>query len=268
MISTWSKSGTTWTQQIVSQLLHGPDPALEVAQSSPWVDLRVPPRAEKLAAIEALPDPRVLKTHLPVDALVFSPRARYIYVGRDARDVMMSMHNHHSKGNALWYATLNDTPGRVGPPMGPPPADPAEYFRAWLDGDGHPFWPWFDAARSWWAVRRLPNVLLVHFADLKRDLPGEMARVAAFLGREVPAADLARAAEYCSFDWMKAHAGRAAPLGGAFWEGGGAAFVNRGVNGRWRDAFAAVDCAEYEARMVAECGAECARWFAEGGPVA
>ena len=44
VISTYAKSGTTWTQQIVAQLLFGPDPDLEVAEMSPWLDLRVPPR--------------------------------------------------------------------------------------------------------------------------------------------------------------------------------------------------------------------------------
>ncbi len=31
------------------------------------------------------------KTHLPVDALVFSPEAKYLYIGRDGRDVIWSM---------------------------------------------------------------------------------------------------------------------------------------------------------------------------------
>ena len=44
VISTYAKSGTAWTQQIVAQLLFGPDPDLEVAEMSPWLDLRVPPK--------------------------------------------------------------------------------------------------------------------------------------------------------------------------------------------------------------------------------
>ena len=44
IIATYAKSGTTWTQQIVAQMLFGPDPDLEVAEMSPWLDLRVPGR--------------------------------------------------------------------------------------------------------------------------------------------------------------------------------------------------------------------------------
>ena len=78
IIGTYAKSGTTWTQQIVGQMLFGPDPELEVAEMSPWLDLRVPPKEVKLPFVEAQTHRRFLKTHLPVDALVFSPKAKYI----------------------------------------------------------------------------------------------------------------------------------------------------------------------------------------------
>src|SRR5689334_15858718 len=93
VVSTYGKSGTTWMQQILGQMLHGPDPELAVAEMSPWLDLRVPPKAVKLPMVEAQQHRRFLKTHLPVDALVYSPKAKYIYIGRDARDVVWSFHN-------------------------------------------------------------------------------------------------------------------------------------------------------------------------------
>ncbi len=65
IIASYAKSGTTWTQQIVAQLLLGPDPGLEVAEFSPWLDLRVPPKEVKLPMVEAQTHRRVLKTHLP-----------------------------------------------------------------------------------------------------------------------------------------------------------------------------------------------------------
>src|SRR3546814_8940526 len=92
-----TKSGTTWTQQIVGQLIFGGEPGVDVASISPWVDLRVPPREVKLPALEAQSHRRFLKTHLPVDALVFSPVAKYLYVARDGRDVVWSMYNHRSE---------------------------------------------------------------------------------------------------------------------------------------------------------------------------
>jgi aryl sulfotransferase len=264
VIATYGKSGTTWTQQIVGQLIFGGDPELAVAELSPWVDLRVPPKEIKLPAVEAQTHRRFLKTHLPVDALRFSPRAKYIYVARDARDVVWSLYNHHANANQLWYDALNKTPGLVGPPIEPPPGDIRQYWHEWMERDGHPFWPYWHNVRSWWQIRELPNVMLLHFAALKRDLPGEMRRIAAFLGIAVDPSRQDAILEYCSFDWMKKNGAKAAPLGGAFWDAGADIFMNKGTNGRWRDTLSAEESARYEQRAEAELGADCARWLASG----
>lgn len=263
IVATYAKSGTTWTQQILAQLLLGPDPELATAELSPWLDLRVPPSHVKLEGLEAQQHRRFIKTHLPVDALVFSDKAKYLYIGRDGRDVMWSMYNHHANANALWYELLNDTPGRVGPPIAPPPQDICQYFREWLDGDGFPFWSYWENIRSWWEIRDLPNVKLVHFSELKRDMPGMMREIADFLGIEVRDEDWPQLELYCSFDWMKQNATIATPLGGAVWDGGAEVFINRGVNGRWQDQLSASDSADYEARALAELGPECAAWLAQ-----
>lgn len=262
VIATYAKSGTTWTQQIIAQLLFNGDPNLPVAEMSPWLDLRVPPKDVKLPMVEAQTHRRFIKTHLPVDALRFSPKAKYIYIGRDGRDVVWSMHNHHFNANKKWYEALNDTPGRVGPPIEPPPADLKEYWNAWLDGNGHPFWPFWENVRSWWQIRDLPNVMLLHFADLKRDMPGEIRRIAEFLAIPIDESRWNNILEHCSFDWMKKNAVKTVPLGGAFWDAGPEVFINKGVNGRWNDTLSADDSKKYEQMAEAELGATCARWLA------
>jgi aryl sulfotransferase len=265
VIATYGKSGTTWMQQIIGQLLFGGDPDIEVAALSPWLDLRVPPKKEKLPVVEAQAHRRFIKTHLPVNALVFSPRAKYVYVGRDGRDVVWSLYNHHANANQAWYEALNGTPGRVGPPIELPPDDIRQYWRDWMDRDGHPFWPFWENVRSWWEIRNLPNVMLVHFADLKRDMPGQMRRIAEFLDIPIDESRWETVVEYCSFAWMKRNAPKSAPLGGVFWDGGAQVFINKGTNGRWMDTLTAGDVSEYESRAVAELGAECARWLTSGG---
>lgn len=104
-------------QQIISQLLFNGAQGLNGSEMSPWLDLRIPPKEVKLPVVEAQSHRRFLKTHLPADALVFSDKAKYIYMGRDGRDVVWSLYNHHANANAAWYDVLNDTPGRVGPPV-------------------------------------------------------------------------------------------------------------------------------------------------------
>jgi aryl sulfotransferase len=263
VIATYGKSGTTWVQQIVAQLLFNGAEDVAVAELSPWLDLRVPPKEVKLEAVEAQAHRRFIKTHLPIDALVFSPRAKYLYIGRDGRDVIFSMYNHHANANERWYQALNDSPGRVGPPIPKPPSDIRQYFREWLDGDGYPFWPFFENVRSWWEVRQLPNVLMLHFASLKRDLAGEIRRVANFLEVPIDETRFPAIVEHCSFDYMKKNATKSTPLGGVFWDGGAETFINKGTNGRWRDVLSAEECAAYDARSRTELGEACAGWLAD-----
>ncbi len=264
VIATYAKSGTTWTQQIVAQLLFNGVPNLAVAEMSPWLDLRVPPKAEKLAFVEAQTHRRILKTHLPVDALVYSPQAKYIYIGRDGRDVLWSMYHHHANANDKFYAALNDTPGRIGPPLLPPPHDIRQYWHDWMDKDGYPFWPFWENVRSWWQIRKLPNLLLVHFNDLKRDMPAEMRRIAHFLNIPIDEARWPYILEYCSFDWMKKNATKTVPLEGMLWNGGAQTFINKGTNGRWKDTLTPEEISIYETRAIDELGAECAYWLAHG----
>lgn len=264
IIATYAKSGTTWVQQIVAQLLFRGDPDLEVAEMSPWLDLRVPPKDVKLPWVESQTHRRFLKSHLPVDALVFSPKAKYLYIGRDGRDVVWSLYNHHANANQAWYDALNDTPGRIGALIEPPPTDIRRYWRDWLDRDGHPFWPFWENVRSWWEIRRLSNVMLVHFTNLKRDLPGQMRRIAAFLDIPIDESRWEVIVEYCSFEWMKKNATKSVPLGGAFWDAGAEIFINKGVNGRWADTLTAEEAAQYEARAMEQLGSDCARWLASG----
>jgi len=264
VIATYAKAGTTWMQQIVAQLLFDGDPDIAVAEMSPWVDLRVPPKEVKLPLLEAQTHRRFMKTHLPVDAIRFCPQAKYLYIGRDGRDVVWSMYNHHLNANQTWYDALNDTPGLVGPPIGPPPDDIRQYWREWLDRDGYPFWSFWENIRSWWAVRDLPNVKFIHFANLKHDMPREIRGIAEFLDIPIKEARWEAILEHCSFEWMKKNATKTVPLGGAFWDAGAEVFINKGVNGRWSNTLTPDEVAEYETWSRRELGDECAHWLATG----
>lgn len=264
IIATYAKAGTTWTQQIISQLLFDGEEDMEVAEMSPWMDLRIPPKEVKLPAVEAQTHRRFLKTHLPVDALVYAPEAKYIYIARDGRDVVWSFYNHHANANEGWYDALNNTPGRVGPPIGKPVDDVREYFLEWLEKDGFPIWSLWENMRAWWEIRHLPNLMLLHFNDLKADMPGEIRRMAAFLNIDINEEKWPAIIEHCSFQYMKANATKSVPLGGAFWEGGAQTFINKGTNGRWRDILSDDDNRRYEETARQELGEECAHWLATG----
>jgi aryl sulfotransferase len=267
IIASYPKSGTTWTQQIVGQLVFAGDPEVRVADISPWVDLRILP-PDLLDQLEAQTYRRILKSHLPLDALTFSPKARYLFVARDGRDVVWSLYNHHVSAKELWYELVNDTPGRAGPPFAGPEADPRRYFLNWLREDGAPLWSFWETIASWWAAQDTPNIRLAHYNDLKRDPEGEIRAIADFLGCDVDEDRWPAILEHSSFRWMKAHGDQVTPMGGEPFEGGTDSFVYKGTNGRWRDVLQPEDVAAYDAEAVARLGPECARWLAEGAGAA
>ena len=83
VIGTWAKSGTTWTQQIVSQLVFSGAENIPVMDVAPWVDMRPIPVQDVYNLVEAQIHRRFVKTHLPADALKMSPKAKYIFLARD-----------------------------------------------------------------------------------------------------------------------------------------------------------------------------------------
>ncbi len=151
------------------------------------------------------------------------------------------------------------------PPIDKPVADVRQYFLEWLARDGFPFWTYWENIRTWWEIRHLPNVLFLHFQDMKTDMAGEIRRVAEFLEIPIDEAKFPQMLEFCGFDYMKANATKSVPLSGAFWDAGAQVFIHKGENGRWRDILTAEDCQTYESRSAKELGPDCARWLIEGG---
>jgi aryl sulfotransferase len=264
IINAYSKSGTTWVQQIVAQLLWNGSEQINVSEASPWIDCRFPSKDERLAVVEAQSHRRFMKSHLSVDTLVFSPEAKYIYIGRDGRDVLWSLYNHHRNFKDDVIQGIDGVSGRTGPPLGYAPESILQYYREWLTGDGYPWWPYWEHVLSWWKIKDLPNVLLVHFANLKKDMPSEIRRIAAFLDVAIDETKWDILLEHCSFAYMKAHAAEIVPFGGSLWEGSAETFMNKGVNGRWKDVLTSEDIEQYEHVAREKLGAECAYWLSTG----
>jgi aryl sulfotransferase len=264
VIATYAKTGTTWTQQIVGELIFcGAE--FDTFETSPWVDFRLHPLDQVMEMLEAQKHRRFLKTHLPLDALVFAPKAKYLYVGRDGRDAAWSLYNHHAGFSDRAYELINNLPGRVGPPLERPAGDIVQYFRDWLDGGGIPlggsFW---EHNQGWWDVRHLPNVLLVHFNNLKTDLPAEMRRIASFLGIEIGEELWPTLVEHCTFDYMRKTASTNSPRLDVLFQGGANTFFHKGTNGRWRDVLSSAEVQRYEEMARANLTPECAHWVATG----
>ncbi len=275
IVTTSYKSGTTWTLGILYELMSmkagAPRPLMDH-----WVDARVfVPLPEQIAELEAMAHPRVLKSHLAADGLPVWEKVKYVVVGRDPRDVFMSLLNHYASFTDEAYRRFNETPGRVGDPMPRYDGDVKALWRSWIgrgwfewESEGWPWWGNMHHVATWWPLRHEPHVMLLHYNDLKRDVHGEIARLAEFVGIPVTEEEIRTIAERSSLAAMREGAIAAGNPLAAMFEGGAESFFYKGTNERWRGVLGEEDLALYEQAKRRVLPTDCAAWLERGGSAA
>jgi aryl sulfotransferase len=223
-------------------------------ETSPWIDARFQgPIAPVIEAVDAQTHRRFVKSHLAADGIRFFPEAKYVVVGRDTRDVFMSLWNHYNAYTDLAYSLFNDS-DRPGGEFPRCPESPRDLWPRWIGGgwfdwepDGWPFWSHHHHLSTWWEWRHLPNVHFVHFSDLLGDTEWEMRRLADYCGIDVPDARWPAIVAAVQLDAMRAEA-KGADGGPAamIFEGGVDRFLYKGTNGRWRGVLTDADLSLYE----------------------
>ncbi len=263
------KAGTTWTQRILQQILDdGEERGRALADTSPWLDSSWGDHPRMLAMLREQREAgqrRVIKSHLPADALPIAAEARYLFVGRNGKDLGASFHNYLSQFSAETMAAIDRIHAAW---SGDPshlviPEDMREFFDRWLSTDGYGCCDLFDVMRSWWQLRGEPNVLLVHYRRLKEDLPGQVRRIADFIAVEPAKLRMDRILEHCSFGYMRERAEQMAPFGGAHMEDP-KKFFHKGPSRDYRTELTPEQIALFDRMAAEKLGSECARWLETG----
>ncbi|SCG55781.1 Sulfotransferase domain-containing protein [Micromonospora echinaurantiaca] len=211
VISTRSKSGTTWMQMICALLIfQTADLPAPLALLSPWLDWLTAPQRQVYDHLAAQQHRRFIKTHTPLDGVPIKPDVSYIVVARHPLDMAVSLYHQSDNIDRERVRQLTGDPQ----PSSAPPARPSlrSWLVRWTERDRDPqealdslpgvLWHLTDA----WRRRGEPNVLLVHYDDLLADLGGQMRRIAAWLGIEVPAERWATLVEAATFAAMRERA--------------------------------------------------------------
>jgi aryl sulfotransferase len=284
IISTSYKSGTTWTQNIVRELIARAmqqagvdDPTLlpkPDTDSGIWPDARWrAPLHELYVELEAQRHRRFLKTHLARDGLPIYAQVKYLVIARDPRDVFMSLWNHYAAYTDHFYAKLNNEPGRPGSPCPRCPADIHEFWRMWInrgwfdwEQEGYRFWGNMHHNQSWWEYRQLDNILLLHYADMLADPAGEIQRIARFLEIEVTDQGIELLVAHTSLAAMRQRAVAAEENenGPQSFRDGARTFFYKGTNGRWQGVLTEEELAMYERTKTNVLSPDCARWLEQG----
>lgn len=263
------KAGTTWTQRIVQQILDdGEEPAQALSDTSPWLDSSFGDHARMLASLREQRERgqrRLIKSHLPAEALPIDARARYLFVGRNGKDIGISFHNYLRHFSAETMNLINRIRAAWSGDPSPLviPERMREFFDLWLDTGGYGCCDLFDVVRSWWALADRPNVMLVHYQPLKRDLPGQIARIAEFIGAQPARLRMDSILEHCSFGYMRTRPERLVPFGGAHMNEP-ESFFHKGPSRDYRSELTPEQIERFDRNAVEKLGRECARWLETG----
>jgi hypothetical protein len=242
VLSTRSKSGTTWMQMICALLIFGRSgPPTRLGNVSPWFDRLGEARDEVVARLEAQTHHRFIKTHTPLDGLPLDDRAHFIVIARHPLDAAASLY--HQSAN-LHRSEARD------------PAPPIEeWLRSWIEFDGSPddhldslpgvMMHLGDA----WERRDAANVTLVHYDDLVDDLDGSMRSLADTLAIEIDEQEWPSLVEAATFESMRADADRLAPPPDGVLKDR-SAFFRRGRPGAAAEILDDADIARYRVRAV------------------
>jgi aryl sulfotransferase len=273
VISTRSKTGTTWVQMICALLIFQTSelPA-PLAQLSPWLDHLIAPREQVYKELAAQEHRRFIKTHTPLDGILLDPRVTYIVTARHPLDMAVSLYHQGTNIDRDRVQQLTDQlklaePAAPTAPAAPrrPPRPLREWLLRWIAKDDDPreemdslpglMWHLSDA----WARRAEPNVLLVHYDDLSADLAGQMRWLAARLGITVPEQDWPALEAAASFKAMRDSADQLVPTAGVFKDN--AAFFRRGTSGAGREILTEPELASYHARVARLASADMLAWL-------
>jgi Sulfotransferase domain len=274
VISTPPKCGTTWTQMLCALLVFdGPVFPAPLERLSPWLDQTARSMDEVRAAYDSQPHRRFIKTHTPLDGLPERDDVTYVVVGRDPRDVAVSMEHHVAnfdigrflelRERAVGLDDLAELPARRALSD-----DPVERFRTFVTidelGGTATLATVLHHLGTAWERRGAPNVAMFHYSDYLADLPGEMVRLATALGIGLTRSRAEALAPEAGIERMRERASDVVPSASLGLFKSTEAFLRAGSSGEWRARVTEADMAGYERRVAELAAPDLARWAHQG----
>ncbi|TFK09347.1 tryptophan 5-hydroxylase 1 [Platysternon megacephalum] len=196
LIATYAKAGTTWIQEIVDMIQHDGD--IEKCKRAttylrhPFIEWVLPgpfsSDTNGLELAEAMPSPRTLKTHLPVQLVppsFWEQECKIIYVARNAKDNLVSYYHFHRMNKNM-----------------PEPGTWEEFLEKFMAGQV--LWGcWYDHVKGWWDAKENHCILYLFYEDLKEDPKREIQKVLQFLEKDLENEVLDKIIHHTTFEIMK-----------------------------------------------------------------
>ncbi|XP_010573990.1 PREDICTED: sulfotransferase 1C1-like isoform X3 [Haliaeetus leucocephalus] len=193
LIATYAKAGTTWTQEIVDMIQQNGDVEkcrrATTYRRHPFLEWSMQESsAASLELAEAMPSPRTIKTHLPVQLVppsFWEQNCKIIYVARNAKDNLVSYYHFHRMNKGM-----------------PDPGTWEEFIEKFMTGKV--LWgSWYDHVKGWWKAKDKHRILYLFYEDMKENPKQEIQKILKFLERDVNQEVLNKILHYTSFEIMK-----------------------------------------------------------------
>ncbi|XP_030272271.1 sulfotransferase 2B1-like isoform X1 [Sparus aurata] len=227
IISTYPKSGTTWSQEIVPLIVNGGDPTC--LQSPNWDRV---PWLEDHPNFEERPSPRIIATHIQYNMMppsFFKVKPRVINVMRNPKDVFTSTIHYHEK------ASYHVSPGPQN-----------EFLHKFLDGKVA-YGSWFDHVKSWLNAEDKEHMMHISYEEMIMDLKDSVSRIAQFL--EIPLDDevIEKIADRCLFKNMKTNSSNFSLVPLEIDDMSKSEFMRKGIAGDWKNQLTVAEAEYFDA---------------------
>lgn len=270
IIASTIKSGTTWLQQIVAQLVFKGKFDGIMNNVSIWLDtLRDFNEKEIIELVEKQEHRRFLKTHSPAPIVLNNrnKNTKYIFITRDFRDVVWSFYNHfiNSKYVVKEKNDFTDAVKRM-----KNSSNPLEFWNITMENldffktckNYKIIWSYFHTIKSWIEHKNNDNILILHFNDLKKDLNSNINKISKFLDYNYDEEVMNEVYKKSTFDWMKGNSKKCAPL---LFKNNSSNFINKGTNKRWKNVLNENDISKYKNLIKSFFSENEINWIENGG---